>query len=174
MENGTTNGVYGQERFGQVDTRAKAKKRKPASRKTRKPNKARKAALGQMSAWADRYVIPAVVLSAILNAWANVLLSSGEIGEKVAAGVIGAVVPGLTWCAFKVAGWSYRAEHWRVALAVGVAGICLLGLSVSHCAHAIAHLTGCGWWMGLLMAVGIDYGLVSSEVAAIVAHVDEE
>lgn len=175
MNNGSVNGVLGQERFGQVDTRAKARKRKPANRTSRKPGKARKAALSQMAAWADRYVIPAVVLSAALNAWANVLLSPAvDAGGKIAAGVIGAVVPGLTWIAFKVAGWSYRAEHRNVALAVGAAGLCLLLLSVSHCAHAIAHLTGCGWWMGLLMAIGIDYGLVSSEVAAIVAHVDEE
>jgi hypothetical protein len=30
-------------------------------------------------------------------------------------------------------------------------------------------ITGCGWWEGILLAIGIDLGLVVTECAAIVA-----
>jgi hypothetical protein len=44
-----------------------------------------------------------------------------------------------------------------------------LSLSIYHCAHALAYLTGSGVSLATLLAVGIDYGLVASEVNAILA-----
>lgn len=163
----TANRISGTERNGE-QTRKQG--RKPVSAgKDRKGQ-----ALREVERWAGRYVASAVLLSSGLNAFANVDLCPMEgIGERCAAGIIGAVVPGLVWLTGKVAGWAHRAAKGRLALLVGLAGVCLLLLSVAHCAHAIAHLTGSGWLLSLLLAVGIDYGLVASEVAAIVAHEDE-
>src|SRR5262245_5925337 len=100
-------------------------------------------ALRQVEKWAGRYVASAVALSAGLNAWANVHLCPMDTwAEKCAAGAIGAIVPGLVWLCGKVAGWSHRAGRRGLALLTGLAGVCLLLLSVAHCAHAIEHLTG--------------------------------
>lgn len=171
----TTNGRISQTDFASKPEPKSKPKRKPAKRKPRKPNKARKAALVQMKAWSERFVVPAIILSAALNGWASVLNceSENQITQS-AAGLVGALIPGFVWVAFKGSGWAFKAEYWKCGLATGLAGVALLLLSLWHCAESIAYLTGSGWWMGLLMAVGIDYGLVSSEVAAIVAHVDEE
>lgn len=165
--------VGGQEANGQ---QGKCKQtRKPRATAARKPKVSRKAlALQQVELWANRYVGAAVVLSAGLNGWASVDLSgAGDFVHQAAAAGIGAVVPGLVWIAGKVAGWSHRAGRKGLAGMVGSAGVCLLLLSIAHCSHAIAHLTGCGLALAGMMAVGIDYGLVASEVAAIVAHEDE-
>jgi hypothetical protein len=44
-------------------------------------------------------------------------------------------------------------------------------LSVWHCAHALVVPTDDSWFvLSVLMALGIDYGLVASEVASILAH----
>jgi hypothetical protein len=45
----------------------------------------------------------------------------------------------------------------------------LLALSLQHLAHGVMAITGCGWLEGLLLATGIDLGLVCTEAAAIVA-----
>jgi hypothetical protein len=42
-------------------------------------------------------------------------------------------------------------------------------LSLQHLAVGVMAITGCGWWEGILLAVGIDLGLVVTECAAIVA-----
>jgi hypothetical protein len=45
----------------------------------------------------------------------------------------------------------------------------LLVLSLQHLAVGVMAITGCGWWEGILLAIGIDLGLVVTECAAIVA-----
>ncbi len=56
----------------------------------------------------------------------------------------------------------------RVALAVGVVGTSVLLLSVWHCTEALALLTGAPIILAMLLAVGIDCGLVACEVATVV------
>jgi hypothetical protein len=51
---------------------------------------------------------------------------------------------------------------------IGVGGL-LLALSLQHLAVGVMAITGCGWWEGILLATGIDLGLVCTEAAAIVA-----
>ena len=127
--------------------------------------------LQQVEVWAGRYVVLACVLSSGLNAWANVDLCGNDSPlAQGAAGFLGAVVPVLVWLLGKVAGHAHRAGRLPVCWLVGAAGVALLMLSVWHCAHAIQLLTGGGLILSLLMSLGIDYGLVASEVAAIVAH----
>jgi hypothetical protein len=57
---------------------------------------------------------------------------------------------------------------WVAVGAVAVGGL-LLVLSLQHLAVGVMAITGCGWWEGILLAIGIDLGLVITECAAIVA-----
>jgi len=126
--------------------------------------------LRHVERWGNRYVVTACVLSSALNAWANVdMCGSDHVVACTAAGLLGAVVPGLVWMLGKIAGHAYRAGRRGHAAGVGAAGVALLILSIWHCAHAIALLTGGGILLSGLLAVGIDYGLIASEVAAVMA-----
>ncbi len=53
----------------------------------------------------------------------------------------------------------------RLAVGVGLVGAGLLGLSVRHCTESIGLLTGSHWALAGLLAIGIDCGLVVSELA---------
>ncbi len=58
----------------------------------------------------------------------------------------------------------------RLACAVGSVGVGVLGLSVVHCTESIGLLTGSHWALAGLLAVGIDAGMVASELAELAAH----
>lgn len=58
----------------------------------------------------------------------------------------------------------------RVALGVGGVGIGVLGLSVTHCTESISLLTGSHWCLACLLAVGIDAGMVTCELAELASH----
>jgi hypothetical protein len=58
--------------------------------------------------------------------------------------------------------------RWVAVGAVGVGGL-LLVLSLQHLATGVMAITGCTKWEGILLAIGIDLGLVVTECAAIVA-----
>lgn len=60
-------------------------------------------------------------------------------------------------------------RHKAALLAGGTAGS-LLALSVAHCTEAISLLTGSHWCLSGLLAIGIDAGMVASELADLVAH----
>jgi hypothetical protein len=56
----------------------------------------------------------------------------------------------------------------RLACAVGAVGV--LGPSVAHCTESIGLLTGSHWALSGLLAVGIDAGMVVSELAELASH----
>jgi hypothetical protein len=118
--------------------------------------------------WAKVYTALAVCLSAGLNGYASVEASgaASPLGMVAAAG-IGAVVPVLVWILGTVTAWTFRAGWKRLAYVSGAVAACVLALSVVHVAGALAALTGTGWLLAGLLAVGIDCGLVSSEATAI-------
>ena len=58
----------------------------------------------------------------------------------------------------------------RLACAVGAVGVGVLGLSVAHCTESIGLLTGSHWALAGLLAVGIDAGMVASELAELASH----
>lgn len=58
----------------------------------------------------------------------------------------------------------------KLALGVGGVGAGLLALSVTHCTEAIGLLTGSHWALAGLLAVGIDAGMVVSELAELAGH----
>jgi hypothetical protein len=58
----------------------------------------------------------------------------------------------------------------RLAAGVGAVGVGVLGLSVAHCTESIGLLTGSHWALAGLLAVGIDDGMVASELAEVASH----
>lgn len=58
----------------------------------------------------------------------------------------------------------------RMAAAVGGIGAGVLALSVTHCTEAIGLLTGSDMLLSGLLAVGIDAGMVVSEMAEVAVH----
>jgi hypothetical protein len=58
----------------------------------------------------------------------------------------------------------------RLAVAVGAVGVGVLGLSVAHGTESVALLTGSPWLLSGLLAVGIDAGMVASELAELASH----
>ena len=118
--------------------------------------------------WAHRYTCGAVLLSACLNGYASALDSgaTGPVGLG-AASAVGGIVPVGVWVLSKIAGQLVRATWRRLAGAAGAVGVFLLALSLWHCSAAIASLTGAALLLAVLLAVGIDGGLVVSELAAV-------
>lgn len=62
----------------------------------------------------------------------------------------------------------------RVAYVVGSVGIALIFLSVWHLTEGITILTQTPWFLSLLLAIGIDLGLVATEFAELVAMNDAQ
>jgi len=60
----------------------------------------------------------------------------------------------------------------RMAIGVGSVGVAVLLLSVYHCTEAISLLTGSPILLAAMLAVGIDFGMVVTEMAAIFAAHD--
>ena len=58
----------------------------------------------------------------------------------------------------------------RLAAVCGSVATGVLALSVVHCTQAIADMTGSHWLLAALLAVGIDAGMVASELAELAAH----
>src|SRR4051794_16040732 len=58
----------------------------------------------------------------------------------------------------------------RLAAVCGSVATGVLALSVVHCTQAIASLTGSHWCLACLLAIGIDAGMVVSEVAEVASH----
>ena len=61
-----------------------------------------------------------------------------------------------------------RWQAWVSVGCVGVGGL-LLALSLQHLAFGVMAITGCSWPEGILLATGIDLGLICTEAAMLVA-----
>jgi hypothetical protein len=113
--------------------------------------------------WATFGVAFTLVLSAGLNGYAN----AQHAPAAFAGWLMGLAVPVLVLVLSKVSGEKFRAGQRGVAWFAGGSGVSLLVLSVWHCSEAIALLTGSPVALALPLAVAIDAGLVSCEVALI-------
>ena len=51
-----------------------------------------------------------------------------------------------------------------------MAGLGLLGVSLSHCAESVGALTGSPGLLAWLSAIGIDAGMVAAELAELTSH----
>jgi hypothetical protein len=121
--------------------------------------------------WAHRYTGVSIVLSALLNGWSawqhQQQGTLPSVPVAVAAALVSAIVPALVWGLSQLAGWLYRADAAPLAAAAGSVGVGMLALSVWHVSEAISTLTGQHIALAALLAVGIDCGLVVSELSAI-------
>jgi hypothetical protein len=134
--------------------------RKPARRTARKPKAEQPARVGIP---AVAYIALAGLASCALNGLANSV--SAPTGYALPAWGLGIFVPVAVLLLGRTAGLLYRAKHRRLAYAVGTIAAVVLGLSVVHCSHSIALLTGSHWTLAAALAVGIDAGMVASEIA---------
>lgn len=138
--------------------------RRPAKSRTRKPMAAPKPDHpSSVRPWASFGVILMLVLSAALNGFANSL----HAPLAWAGWLMGLAVLVIVLVLAKVAGEKYCDGQRPVAWFAGGSGIALLFLSVLHCSHSIAALTGSPVALALPMSVGIDCGLIACEVALI-------
>jgi hypothetical protein len=145
-------------------TRARAKPRGVANRKAKE----------QVTRWAHRYTTASIVLSAALNAFAAWHHNAeASTFMQVSAALVSGFVPLLVWGLSQLAGWLVRAKQRRIAYAAGGVGVGMLLLSVIHVSDAITLLTGQHLVLAGLLAVGIDCGLVVSELAAIMVSEEE-
>jgi hypothetical protein len=114
-----------------------------------------------VTAWATFGVIFTLILSAMLNGYAN----AQHAPAAWAGWLMGLSVPVLVLVLSKVAGEMYHRGQRGVALFAGGSGVSLLAFSVWHCVESIALLTGSHIALAVPMAVAIDAGLVACEVA---------
>lgn len=113
--------------------------------------------------WATFGVGFTLVLSSLLNGYAN----AQHAPLAWAGWLMGLSVPVLVLVLAKVAGEKHRDGNKTIAYLSGGSGAALLFLSVYHCANSIAMLTGSGLFLAVPLAVAIDAGLVSMELALI-------
>lgn len=154
----------------------KASKPRSAPKAAQAPTLTRKAQKARQNVvrWAHRYTYVAVGLSAGLNAY-SACHNASDYGilRQVASGAVSAMVPLLVWGLAQLAGWLTKGGLLALAKAAGAVGIAMLTLSLWHVSEAIHLLTGQGIVLAVLLAIGIDCGLVVSELSAIVASDDE-
>lgn len=104
-----------------------------------------------------------LTLSALLNGYANAKHSP----VAWAGWGMGIVTPVIVLILAKVAGGKWRAGQQIMAHLAGWSGVGLLLLSVWHCAESITTITGSQFLLSVPMAVAIDIGLISCELAII-------
>jgi uncharacterized membrane protein YoaK (UPF0700 family) len=81
--------------------------------------------------------------------------------------IVAAVIPALVLILFRISGLLWIRKCKRLASSSGTVGLVVLALSVAHCSHAIALLTGSDLLLAAALAVGIDCGLVVAEVVTV-------
>jgi hypothetical protein len=114
-------------------------------------------------AWATFGVVFMLVLSAILNGYAN----AQHAPVALLGWMMGLAVPVIVLVLSKVAGEQYHAAKMGVAWLAGAPAVGILFLSVYHCSASIALLTGSTLVLAVPMAIAIDVGLIACEVALI-------
>jgi hypothetical protein len=154
-----------------VNGTARTTSRRPTTT-TRKPSRAtidkaaRKATLHK---WAMSYVFLAVALSCLLNGYDA--YNHAPESSRLLGTLAGGLIPVLVLILGKVAGLAHHCKFpsW-VVKTVGGVGCCVLALSVFHCSAALAALTGSNMVLAILLAIGIDCGLVACELVALLSE----
>lgn len=113
--------------------------------------------------WATFGVVFMCVLSAGLNGYANAQHSP----IAILGWMMGVSIPVIVLTLAKVCGEKYRDGQRSMAYLAGGSGVALLVLSVWHCAESIAIITGSPVLLAFPLALAIDAGLISCELALI-------
>lgn len=139
------------------------RKRTPKATPTQATPTPKPVRVSKVAAWAKFGVGLSLVLSAGLNGYAN----SQHATVEWAGWAMGFAVPVLVLVLSKVAGETHKSNKHAVSRFAAGSGVALLVLSVWHCACSISLLTGSNLALAIPLAVAIDCGLVSCEVALI-------
>lgn len=108
-----------------------------------------------------------VALTAILSASLNGYCYSTHAPAPWAGWALGIAVPALILILGRVAGGAWKqGQRLVMGIATG-SGLSLLALSVTHCATSISAVTGSSLGLAVPLAIAIDCGLVSCELALI-------
>lgn len=108
-----------------------------------------------------------VFLTLGLSAWLNGLAFSSYATVPVNGWVLGLLIPVLVLVFSRVSALLYQHNRKHLAYVGASATLCMLVLSVQHCAVSISRLTGEHVLCAALMSVAIDVGLVVAEVATV-------
>jgi hypothetical protein len=139
-----------------------ARTRKPKAKADDKPA-TKPPGPDQLRPWAYAGIGLSISLSAVLNGFAN----AQHAPIPWAGWILGLWVPALVLVFARAGGVCY-ARGWRnLAAATGLVVLALLALSVSHCARSFVLLTGADTVSSVLMAIGIDAGLVCCELMTV-------
>jgi hypothetical protein len=115
-----------------------------------------------LMSWARAGVGLCLTLSAGLNGWANAEHCAPGMGA--AGWALGVCVPGLVLILSRVSGGAWQRGRRGLGATGAAVVLLLLALSVKHCAHTFAQLTGSDAVSAVLWAIGVDVGLVVCEL----------
>jgi hypothetical protein len=108
-----------------------------------------------------------VGLTLTLSAWLNGLAFSSAAENPLNGWVLGVTIPVLVLGFSRVSALLYRSGDRGLAYCGAAATLSMLLLSVQHCAVSIAKLTGEPVALAALMALSLDFGLVTAEIATV-------
>lgn len=77
---------------------------------------------------------------------------------------IGIAIPVLSLCMSSITGELVSHEHYELGAFTGGVVLCILGVSLTHLAHALEDLTRSPWWLAWPMAIVLDCALVGCEL----------
>lgn len=129
------------------------------------PGQGSNPAAAPLTRWARSGVFLSLGLSGLLNGYANA--EHATPGMAPAGWALGLCVPALVLILSRVAGGCYLRGRRGLGVCGGAVALALLGLSVRHCAHTFAALTGADMFSAVLWAIGVDAGLVVCELATL-------
>lgn len=118
-----------------------------------------------LTRWARAGVALSLGLSGLLNGYANA--EHAVAGMGWAGWGLGLCVPALVLILSRVSGGAYLRGRRVLGAVGGAVALALLALSVRHCAHTFAALTGADMVSAVLWAVGVDAGLVVCELVTL-------
>lgn len=118
-----------------------------------------------LTRWARAGVALSLGLSGLLNGYANA--EHAVAGMGWAGWGLGLCVPALVLILSRVSGGAYLRGRRILGAVGGTVALALLALSVRHCAHTFAALTGADMVSAVLWAVGVDAGLVVCELVTL-------
>jgi hypothetical protein len=114
-----------------------------------------------------RWASAGVFLTLGLSAWLNGLAFSSYATTPLNGWVLGLLIPVLVLVFSRVSALLYAKGLRPLSYAGAGATLCMLLLSVQHCAVSISRLTGEHLACASLMALALDCGLVICECATV-------
>lgn len=141
-----------------LDAPTKASKTKSRKQTSNRPTKT-----DHLKLWA----YAGVGITLALSGWLNGMAFSESARDARNGWVLGLSIPVIVLVFSRISATLYSRGLRNLAYVGAGATLSILLLSVQHCAHSIARLTGEPVALAALMALAIDVGLVVAEVATV-------